>query len=99
MIAFGYGQGSKVLGEGFVQSCTQCGNTNRFLVVEQSSNVSLYWVTVATLAREYFYVCPICYCGARVPDRLLCQRILANAMRNPGGADEELGRLIKQSRV
>lgn len=97
MIIFGWGQGSKVLGEGFIQTCRQCGNTNRFLVVEESSNVNLYFVTVARFAYRYFYVCPTCYCGAPVPDRDMCQRILANALRNPAGADDELMQLIKQA--
>jgi hypothetical protein len=97
MIIFGWGKGSRVLGDGFLQTCSHCGNTNRFLVVEESSNVNVYFVTVASFASQYFYVCPVCYCGASVPDRAMCQRILANAIRNPTGADEDLRRLIKQS--
>jgi hypothetical protein len=99
MIIFGWGKGSRVLGDGFLQTCSHCGNTNRFLVVEESSNVNVYFVTVASFANQYFYVCPVCYCGASVPDRAMCQRILANAIRNPNGADADLRRLIKQSRA
>ena len=99
MIVFGWGQGSKVLGEGFIQTCRQCRNTNRVLVVEESSNVNLYFVTVAKFAYQYFYVCPICSCGAQVTDRELCQRILAAALRNPHGPDPELVQLIRDAGV
>jgi hypothetical protein len=99
MILVGWGKGSKVLGEGFFHTCQNCGNTNRFHVVEQSRNVNLYFLPVAKFAYEYFYVCPICYCGAPVADRSLCQRLLANALRDPSGPDQELVRLIKAAGV
>jgi hypothetical protein len=98
MIVFGWGQGAKVLGEGFLHTCANCGNTGRFHVVEQAAHVSLYFVPVAKFARKYFYICPICSCGATVPDRAICQRILANALRDPRGPDQDLVRLLEQAR-
>lgn len=95
MIVFGWGRGSAVIGEGFFHTCGNCGNSTRFIVIEQSMHVRMYFVTVAKCATEYFYVCPICYCGAPLPDRPTCQRILANALRNPLKPDSELIRLIK----
>jgi hypothetical protein len=99
MILFGWGKGSMSLGEGFVHTCHNCGNTNRFHVVEQSRNVTLYFLPVAKFAYQYFYVCPICSCGAQVADRALCQRILANALRNPQGPDQDLLCLFRESGV
>jgi hypothetical protein len=99
MILFGWGKGTKVLGDGFFHTCRNCGNTSRFHVVEQSRKVTLYFIPVAKFAYEYFYVCPICSCGAQVTDREVCQRILAAALRNPHGPDRELLQLIRDAGV
>jgi len=96
-IVFGWGKGAKQLGEGFVHACGNCRNVRRFAVVETSRKVSLYFVPVAKWSREYFYVCPVCSSGFKIPNRELAQRILAGALGDPRSMPDDLAREIAQA--
>ena len=90
MIICGWGQGVKRLGEGFFQVCAHCNNTNRFVVAEKAQHASVFFVPVAKWWHEYFYVCPICTRGWKIPSLELAQRILAGAFRDPTTPDSKL---------
>jgi len=98
MIVFGWGDGAKQLGEGFYQVCDNCNNTNRFIVAEVSKKASVYFVPVAKWGRRYFYVCPVCNSGFRVPSKELACRIISAAFRDPANAPENLKRRITEAR-
>jgi len=97
MIVFGWGTRAKPLGEGFCQTCDNCGNTRRFLVVENSKRVTLYFVPVIKWSREYFYVCPICSHGFQIRDRPLAQRIVAGALCDPVTPEPSLIARLRES--
>jgi hypothetical protein len=90
MIVFGWGSGVKQLGTGFVTTCQNCNNTSRFIVVESSKKITVYWMPVAKWSKQYYYICTICSYGFIVPTRELAQRIVASAFRNPIAPDPKL---------
>lgn len=90
MIICGWGQGVKSLGDGFFQTCAHCNNTTRFVVAEKTQQASVFFVPVVKWWHEYFYVCPICTRGWKIPSRDLAQRILAGAIRDPMTPDDKL---------
>ena len=83
MIFVGWGVGAKQIGEGFFEQCGNCHNTCRFVVVESSRRVSLYFVTVAKWAKRYYYACPICSQGIEIENLRVAQRLLAAAFSDP----------------
>jgi len=103
MIIVGWGKGVKPLGEGFFHRCANCDNARRFVIVESSRKVSLYFVPVAKWNRRYFYVCPVCSQGVEIPSRELAQKILVAALRDPNSVPnsltETLGEAIGQGSV
>jgi uncharacterized protein YjbI with pentapeptide repeats len=97
MIVYGWGRGSKRLGEGFIGRCYHCSNQRRFVVVESSQRFTLYWIPVAKWNRHYFYICPVCNHGIELPNRELAGRILDGAMLSPSSPSAQLFEDIKRA--
>ena len=83
MIVFGWGSGTKRLGDGFFATCTNCHNTLQFVIVEASKKITVYWLPVVKWDRQYFCICPICSHGLQLPSKELAQRIVAGAFCDP----------------
>jgi transcription elongation factor Elf1 len=97
MIIFGWGNGAKRLGDGFLQTCENCHNTQQFVVAEMSRRASLYFITVAKWSKRYYYVCPVCAYGFEIPTRELAQRILAAAFRDPTTVPDRLAKKLAEA--
>lgn len=97
MIVFGWGSGSKRLGDGFFLTCTNCHNANAFSVVEASKKITVYWLPVAKWDKTYFHICPVCSNGVQIPSRELAQRILAGAFRDPYQPTPALAQALRQA--
>lgn len=97
MIIYGWGEGVKALGEGFVQACGNCGRISRWVVADQSKRFSLYFVPIVKWNHHFLYVCPACTAGIEIPTRELALRIVAAAQRNPRGPDPALAEALCRS--
>ena len=64
LLLLGFGnKDTKVLGRGNPIVCPNCNNERRWQVVEVKKKISLYFIPVATYARDYYYLCPVCRLG------------------------------------
>ena len=57
---FGLGAKQRDLGPGEVRTCPNCGNTSRWARVQESRQLTVFFVPVARWGRRYLEVCTIC---------------------------------------
>ena len=82
MLVFGWGENLKELGQAETRECENCHNVETWVVVEKSKKASVYFVPVAKWSKEYFYICPVCHCGAKLQSREQAQDILLEAFED-----------------
>lgn len=97
MSVFGWGSGSKQLGDGFIHTCSQCRNRRQASVVETSKKITLYWLPIAKWSKQYYYICPVCSHGFKIPTIELAQQILAAAFRDSRGPDAALAAALQKA--
>ena len=57
---FGFGTKQRELGPGQVRTCPNCGNTSQWARVQESRQLTVFFVPVARWARKHLEVCGIC---------------------------------------
>lgn len=84
VLAVGWGERVRDLGEGPVGTCTNCSNVSGFRVIETSRKATVMFVPVAKWSTEYWVACPICERAAPLASREEAQQLVAESMKANG---------------
>nr|WP_211660681.1 zinc-ribbon domain-containing protein [Modestobacter muralis] len=63
---FGFGTKQRDLGPGAVRTCPNCGNTSTWARVQESRQLTVFFVPVARWGRRQLEVCTICSTAVEV---------------------------------
>ena len=92
MFVFGWGNKTKALGPGPVETCTSCGSDARRVVLERVGYFSVFFIPVIRQSK-FHEICSVCHQGHKLESRQAAQQRLAEARAQhlQSRIDEQVG--------